>query len=528
MAGTRVGSYVRFTVQVAGAGMLGGVLAAAGEYALGAVFRRGAFWGEPRLFYQLLLGGEVLWVTLVTGAVFTVGASVFYAFRGRRAGAEITSAPTLILATAALGTPAFYYLAAVDGAWFYDKPRIITAAVFAVVVAAWFGAVWGVCALWGKVGARFPATARLPAHALRVSTLVLLIPFVIAEGRALWRARVAPPRRPDIYLVVMDAFRADRLSFYGAERELAPALENFGRQAVVFREAFTVSSWTKPAVASIFTAAYPGAHGVNARFYGIPEGANTLPDVLRGGGYFALGVSANPNVGRDALMSRGFDVMDNTGEGSILDGAGPPLSCARPFRVFPWARRFLGPLWKTTGDGVDLNRRVEFYRRLAGDRPAFVYIHYMETHTPNMPRPEYLDELKPFLEKVDKKRVKYIAGELFFWKEVLRDPSFVPDFTDDELALAKALYDADVRRADVVIADLLDSVVGASRSDRGAVVVITADHGEEFLEHGRWLHGAGLHHEVARIPLMVKAPDWGPAVLEGPVNLVDVPPTLAS
>jgi arylsulfatase A-like enzyme len=326
----------------------------------------------------------------------------------------------------------------------------------------------------------------------------------------------------------MDAFRADRLTFYGAEREWAPVLETFGRRAVVFREAFTVSSWTKPAVASIFTAAYPGAHGVNARFYGLPEGAATLAEVLRGGGYFTLGVSANPNVGREAMMSRGFDVMDYTGGGSILEAVGPPLSGARVLRVWPRARRRLGPAWRTTDDGLELNRRLRFFRRLAGDRPTFIFIHYMEPHTPNMPRAEYREELRPFLEKVAQERVKAAAGGSFFWEEVARDPSFVPAFTPEELALAKALYDAEIRRMDVVVADLLDNVVGAAPPDRGAVVVLTADHGEEFLEHGRWLHGAGLHHEVARIPLLVQAPDCAPAVVAGPVNLVDLPRTLAA
>lgn len=61
---------------------------------------------------------------------------------------------------------------------------------------------------------------------------------------------------------------------------------------------------------------------------------------------------------------------------------------------------------------------------------------------------------------------------------------------------------------DVVIEGLLEDIIGASERGPKAIVVITADHGEEFLEHGRWLHGAGLHYEVARVPLMIKAPGY--------------------
>ena len=520
-------SYVRFVGRVAVAGALGGVLAGAGEYVLGAVLGRGSFWGEPRWIYQLSLAGECLWLAVIGGLAFGLTASAYYWLFPRRRAAALASPSRLAVLTAVLGIPAFYYLATVDVTWFLNKPRVIIVAVFAAVVAAWFGGVWGLYVLLGKVR-RLRLSARTPVYVMRVLALGLLIPFIVAEGWALWRARVPAPRRPDIYLVVMDAFRADRLSFYGAERELAPAWEGFGREAVVFRDAFTVTTWTKPAVASIFTAAYPGAHGTNARFFGLPAEAVTLAEVLRRGGYRTIAVSANPNVSRDAGMAAGFDVMDYTAKGPVLYGAGPPVSWARPFRVFLWTRRFWGPLWKTTLDGTEMNRRVEFYRRAAGDRPTFFYVHYMETHTPNPPRREYMDELAPYLAKVSKRRAAYIAAGPFFWHEVLQDPTFVPDFTPDEVALAKALYDADVRRADVVIQDFLANVVGASTSERGAVVVLTSDHGEEFLEHGRWLHGAGLHHEVARVPLMVRAPDCRPAILEGPVNLVDLPPTLAS
>jgi len=305
-------------------------------------------------------------------------------------------------------------------------------------------------------------------------------------------------------------------------------LEEFAAEAAVFREAFTVSTWTKPAIASIFTATYPGTHGVNARYLGLPAGTLTLAEVLREGGYTTVCVSANPNVTRPARTADGFDVVDSTADGPILAAAGPPVSCARLFRVFPWMRPHLGPLWKSTKDGVEINRRVRFWRRLAGDRPTFFFIHYMEPHTPNLPRAECLDELKPFLDKVDERRTLGIELGKYFFADIASDPAFVPDYSDDEIALARALYDADIRLMDVVIGDLLEEVALAPGGGPEPVMVITADHGEEFLEHGRWLHGAGLHYEVARIPLLVRVPGCRAAALEGPVNLIDVPPTLVS
>jgi arylsulfatase A-like enzyme len=528
MVPEKAGSYWRFIGPVVGAACLTGVLAAAGEYVLGAVAVRGSFWGQPRLFYQLLLGAEAAWLVLAAAVTFGVGGSLWYLLAGRRRRGRLAAPARLVLIGALLGIPVFRWLATLDIGIFYGRPKITVVAVFLGLVAAWFGGTWGLYALAGKVKARLGLRRKLSPVILRVLVLAVMLPFVVAEGWALWQARTPSPRKPDIFVVIMDAFRADRLKFYGGDRHLAPTLERFGDEAVVFRESFTVTSWTKPAVASVFTGAYPGAHGVNARFYGLPEGAVTLAQVLREEGYRTIGVSANPNVTRYAGMGAGFDILDSTGDGPIFNAAGPPLSCARPLRVFLWMRPYLGPLWKTTADGVEMNRRAEFYRRICGDRPTFVYMHYMETHTPNPRRPEYRDEIDPYWNKVDPARARFIANGPFFWFDVLDDPSFVPNFTEDELALAKALYDTEVRRMDVVIDDFLGTLAAPSGDDAGALVVITADHGEEFLEHGRWLHGVSLHHEVARVPLMIRMPECRPAVLAGPVNLVDVPRTVVS
>ena len=102
-------------------------------------------------------------------------------------------------------------------------------------------------------------------------------------------------------------------------------------------------------------------------------------------------------------------------------------------------------------------------------------------------------EFQPYLAMVNPARLFRITSGPFFWREVPKDPTFVPDFNENELALARALYDADIRRMDVVIEGLLENIVNRPGRDSEAIIVITADHGEEFLEHGRWLHGAGLH-----------------------------------
>jgi arylsulfatase A-like enzyme len=520
--------YGSFVGQVCGAACLGGVLAAAGEYVLGAALGRGPFWGQPRFLYQLIIGAEVLWAAVISGLVFAAGGSVYYLIASRVRKARPASPLLLAAAVALTGAAFFYFLTTRNFAAFAGKPAAPVVGIYLLALVIWFVAGGALYLLINTLVRRLRSEGALPVYLLRVMALGLLVPLVVAEGWAMWQARTPSPRRPDIYLVVMDAFRADRLSYYDAPRYLAPTLEVYGLDAAVFKDAYTVSSWTKPAVVSTFTATYPGTHGVDASFIPLPEDAVTLADVLRRGGYRTICVSANPNITRPAGMTDGFDIMDDTNHGPLFNAAGPPVSCMRPFVAFEGLRPLLGPLFIRSIDGINVNARLEFWSRFVGERPAFYYIHYMEPHIPNLPRPEYAYDYQPYLERVNPDRLMRIASGPYFWHEVLKDPSYVPEFDRDEVALAKALYDADIRRMDVVIEGLLENFVARPGRDGEAVIVITADHGEEFLEHGRWLHGAGMHHEVARVPLIIKAPGCKPGVIEGPVNLVDVPRTLAS
>jgi arylsulfatase A-like enzyme len=513
----------RFLAPLVGASLLGGVLAAAGEYSLGCILGGARFWGVPRFYYQVLLGVEAAWLGALAAVAFGVCGAVIYLLYRRKGELELAAPALWVVAVAACGVPAARYLAVADVSFPWVKSR------FAVVAAASF--FLGVIALWGLgAAALYKALAALgrrfktvPAKAvLIVLSSALLLPLVAADVYYLIAGRRLTARRPDVFVVVMDAFRADRLSFYGGAGGVAPRLEAFGREGVIFRESYTASSWTKPAVASLFTSAYPSTHGVESRLAALPEEAATLAEVMREMGYATLAVSANPHVSWAAGMSDGFDVLDNTAGGSIMEAGGPSLSAARLFTGARWAPSFLGALWHPTTDGLEVNRRLEFWLGIT-DGPRFVYVHYMEPHTPYRPREEDEAALKPFYEKARKDKVKEIVRGRFFGARLTEDPYFRPDYTPGDVALAKALYDSDVRRMDDVMADFLDGVIPAHSRDDEAVIIITADHGEEFGEHGRWLHGAGLHGEIAHVPLMVRGAGRG--AVRGAVNVVDIAPT---
>ena len=531
MATERLKNYGRFVGHVAATSCVAGVLAAAGEYALGAALGDGRFWGPPRYFFQILLGLEALWVAFLAAAIFAVAATAYFWLASRRGPARLESPALFTLMAALGGVGAARFWATVDHTALHGpgvQAWLVIVAVFVAAAAAWVILAAGVYRLLRK--APRPAGTKLSfaVVALRLFVLALLLPFVAVELAGLWQMQKPRPHKPDVYILVMDAFRADRLETYGATRRLAPTVEAFARKSVLFRNAYSVSSWTKPAVATIFTSTLPGTHGVTARITGLPEDALTLAEYLRETGYRTIGVSANPNINRMAGMGDGFEVMDNACGGSILEAAGPPTSVARILTKYDVSPGIFGAPWRPTRDGMDLNRRLELWMRYTRGPARFVYVHYWEPHTPNPPRPEYMAELKPFLDRVDPARARELAEGRYFFQDLVRDPFFRPDYNDDEIALAKALYDADIRRMDVVIEDLLENVIPAFAEEPEPIIIILADHGEEFLEHGRWLHGAGMHREVAEVPVMFKAPGYPGAVVEGAVTLTDVAPTLLS
>jgi len=529
MATETVKAYGRFLARVASASVIGGVLATAAEYGLGALRGEGSFWAAPRRFYQLLFGAEALWLIFLTTAVFAAVATAYYLLAARRRKVTLAAPAFFALAAAATTAAVARFFATYDHPLMFANPvraRPFLAALGAGTAVAWVAAAAGLYRLARPLGRWRLGKTVGGVAVLRVLALALLVPFAGAE---LWTlVRAAGPRtdRPDVYLVILDAFRADRLRPYGAPRTLAPRLEELAAESVLFREAYTVSSWTKPAVASLFASVPPSTHRVASRLVGMPAAAETLAERLHAVGYTTIGVSANPNITRPAGMADGFDLLDNGAGGSVLEAAGPPTFVARLLSRPVVTPKFLGPAWRPTRDGLEFNRRLEFWTRLTGGGPRFFLVHYMEPHNPRHPRPEYAAELQPLKDRIPAERLPPLLIGEFFFEQLVRDPFFVPPYTEEEVAFSVALYDAEIRRMDVVVGDFLDRVLLRNSGETEPILVLVADHGEEFKEHGRWFHCHSLHREVAEIPFLIRAPGYGPVRREGPVSLLDVAPTI--
>jgi arylsulfatase A-like enzyme len=281
----------------------------------------------------------------------------------------------------------------------------------------------------------------------------------------------AVPAAAHVVVVLIDTLRADRLPFYGHDRDTAPFLSELAARGAVFENAFSASSWTAPAAASLFTGLYPPQHGVVTGLIAtrrlqkkdptvtvnrLPERLTTLGEVMKQAGYRTFGVSNNANIRGELGFAQGFD----------------------RFRYFHSAQ----------AAAPDVTAAVkEWAPELRRDGRYFLYLHYMDPHAP-------YDE---------------------------RAPWYVPGRTRKERRLAA--YDSEIRYVD----EHLRELYRALEWEKDTLLVVLADHGEEFREHGRDWHGNTLYSEVLRIPLLVHLPSTVRAQrIADNVSIVDVLPTL--
>lgn len=293
--------------------------------------------------------------------------------------------------------------------------------------------------------------------------------------------------RPNVIVYLVDALRADRLGVYGCDRPLSPRLDAMASEGVTFTDTTAQSSWTKAAVASIFTGLWPRAHGVNGPDDRLPEDLATLPERLRAAGYRTGAVVANAYVGRPFGFARGFDTFEfiehTRGRSEVLHE-----------RVAAWLRE-----------------------RAPDDPPFFLYVHAIDPHAPYDPPEAFRERFAAAVADPSAGRVENVRGLVLGTVEPTAE--LERDLRD--------LYDAEVAANDSSFGRLLDELDTLGELD-DTVVIFTSDHGEAFGEHGSWTHGLDLYNEVLAVPLVIRLPGGvgGGRRVAAPVQHIDLMPTI--
>jgi arylsulfatase A-like enzyme len=291
-------------------------------------------------------------------------------------------------------------------------------------------------------------------------------------------------------VVVIDTLRADRLGVYGNSRGLTPFLDALAQRGTLFRHAYATSSWTSPSVASIFTSRYPLQHSVTTWDSKLPEAERTLAEELGGRGYINLGFTANLRLTTELGWSRGF----------------------RTWGIYPSVTKL--PANRLRRIAL---RSLDAVRSTPSTAPVFLYLQYMEPHSPYDPPMEYARRFGRADTGIDPRRANERWTPLGFeWK----------DIAPGEIELLASLYDAEVAYVDHELARMFAGLE-ARGLFRDAIVVVTADHGEQLGEHKLMGHGVSLFNQELHVPLLVVGRGV-PAgrVVEDNVSLVDLAPTV--
>ena len=303
----------------------------------------------------------------------------------------------------------------------------------------------------------------------------------------------AQTRAPNVLVIVIDTLRADRLGAYGNRRGLTPFMDELARKGTVFVNAYAPSSWTCPAVASLFTSRFASQHHVIAFDSKLADEEVTLGEALAARGYAGAGFSANFHIAKSHGYAQGF----------------------RHWRVY------MGTAGETKVRGTVLRRDggawVNSMVAVSPQTPLFVYLQYMEPHTPYDPTAQYRRQFTRSHEGVDE------TAAMSNLTSTLRGTKRLPP---NEIDLLSSLYDGEVASVDAELRTLFADLQKTGFLDN-AVIVITADHGEEFGEHGEMGHGKTLYNTALRVPLIVLAPKTeAGGVVQEDVSLVDVAPTV--
>ncbi len=296
-----------------------------------------------------------------------------------------------------------------------------------------------------------------------------------------------------VFVLLVDTVRRDALGCYGNEDRPTPNLDALAADGVRFEHAISSSGWTLPSVASLLTGTWPtlhGARGKGVQLTPIREEIATFTEVFQDAGYATSAVANAAFVSPMLGIDRGFDEFDHK-------------------HSYNWdARR--------AQETIDIALEMVRDNR---DDPQFALVHLFDAHLMYDPPPAYA--------------TKYTDGRMDPPPPLTMDlclgmqKSKTEPPARDDIQYVKDVYHAEVAYLDEHVGRFVAELRTLGLYD-AATIIVVADHGEEFWEHGGFEHGHTLHDELVRVPLIVKFPkDQGFAgrVVDAQVRMIDILPT---
>ncbi len=294
-------------------------------------------------------------------------------------------------------------------------------------------------------------------------------------------------------MITIDSLRADHLGCYGYGPPTSPRLDAFAKQSTLFRHAYATAPWTLPSHVSIFTGLDASSHGVDTDKAVLTERANTMAEVFLKAGYHTSAVICAPLLRRRYGLTQGFQEFNT----SLM---GRSYAEARQVKVADEVTK-LGLSY------IDLRR----------DKPFFMWLHYWDPHYDYNPAQKYIDLFDPGYQGKQN------------GLDIQNRTDITSDIDPRDLRHLIALYDGEIRFTDDALGALFDGLQKRGLLDN-TLIVVTADHGEEFLDHGGTGHTWTCYEELMHVPLIIYSPGLRTVApqFDQQVSIIDIFPTVLS
>ena len=355
------------------------------------------------------------------------------------------------------------------------------------------------------------------------------------------------PSPRSLLLITVDCFRADHAGFLGYARPTTPFLDSLAKESLVFSNAIVAGAPTYYSFPAVMASRYP--LGLGRDVVGLAPGEATIASTLNEGGYAtAAFLAANPYLSSRFGYDAGFEVFkdfldveaDRFAEASGGDNARVPSQWNRRLAkashalgpvgsiydelYFQYCQRLgsspavsLDQLRRFPAADVMVDHARDWLMGLAG-QPFFLWLHLMDPHSPYYPRQDALGLMGASL--LDASRARYLNS---YWNRGDVSARRLQRHREEIVGL----YDAGIRWVDSQVARLVDTLRGLGLWEN-CVTAVTADHGEEFLDHGGRYHPpSNVGEELVRVPLLLRAPGLArTGVVSAPFSLLHLAPTL--
>ena len=316
----------------------------------------------------------------------------------------------------------------------------------------------------------------------QVRKTITLIIIVILTGTG---CDLTESRRPDVFLIIIDTLRADHLSCYGYDRVTSPVLDSLAASGTLFTRCQAQAPWTLPAHASIWTGLSVASHMVSIRdmiTYGLSTDLDNIATILKSEGYVTLGFV---NV---VLLNNSFGF-------------------ANGFDHYSWVAHGHGRAAETVDEVLEW-----FMENRGNPNPKLVVIHLFDVHAP-------YDPPAPFDTRYSSKGTEGITN----W-EISDDGELLNPEARDHLI---DMYDGEIAWVDSQLGRLFGQLRELGIAEN-AMIIVTSDHGEEFLDHGYWWHSYSLYQELLHVPLIISGPGIPSGVTDSaPAAQYDILPIIA-